>query len=104
MVVGNQLQVEQSKLMCVLVPVQSVNARWDELSLATHIAHQPCSFKICYKNSTTLNRLGAVTLAAPRLFAQIKQAQKLVQLSAQVWISTSLGLEQSGKSTPSPLV
>ena len=48
------------------------------------------------------------TLAAPRLVAQIKEAQELVQPSgvskeAQVWISSDLGLEQSGKSTPAPL-
>ena len=52
------------------------------------------------QNSSTLGR----TLAAPRLVVQIEEAQKLVQLEAQVWISSDLGFAQSGKSTPLPLV
>ena len=52
------------------------------------------------QNSSTLGR----TLAAPRLVLQIEEAQKLVQLEVQVWISSNLGFVQSGKSTPSRLV
>ena len=37
-----------------------------------HIAHQPCSFT---QNLSTLGRLGAVILGAPRLVVQIKEAQ-----------------------------
>ena len=65
-------------------------------------------FQSMLQNSSTLGRLGAVTLAAPGLVIQIKgtktDATVWCMKEAQVWISSDLGLEQSGKSTPSPLV
>ena len=78
MVVRNQLQAEQSKLLCVLVPVQSVYMHWNELFWQL-LLHVPS--KYVATNSSTLGRLGAVTLAASRVVVQIKEAQKLVQLS-----------------------
>ena len=60
--------------------------------MATHIAHQPCSFKV--QNSSTLGRLGAVTLAASRLVVRIEEAQKLVQLYEMNKRSPSVGIFQ----------
>ena len=81
MVVGNQLQADQSKLLFVLVPVQkfqSVYIHWDELFWQLVL---PMFLQSTYvTNSSTLGRLGAVTLAASRLVVQIEEAQKLVQL------------------------
>ena len=65
------------------------------------------------QNSSTLGRLGAVTLAAPRLASCTNQRGTKTGATvwclkwrneAQVWISSDSGLEQSGKSIPSPLV
>ena len=47
-----------------------------------------------------LQNSSTATLGVSRVFVQIEEPQKLVQLSS----SSDLGLEQSGKSTPSPLV
>ena len=64
------------------------------------------------QNTSTLGRLGAVTLAASRVVVQSEEAQKLVPIvwcvksikEAQVWISSDLGFEQTGKSTLHPLL
>ena len=69
---------------CLNISISSYTCTLGWAFLTTHIAHQPCSFKVCYKNSSTLGRLGAVTLAASMLVVQIEEAQKLVQLSG-VW-------------------
>ena len=71
-VVGNQLQAEQSKLLCVLVPVY-MSFSGNSIILPT--IHVP-SNSVCYKT----HQLEAVTLAASRLVVQIEEAA-----SATVW-------------------
>ena len=69
MVIENQLQAKHFKLLCVLAPA---------FKNFNHVL--PTNLQSMLQNSSTLGR-SVVTLATPRLVVQIKEAQKLVQLS-----------------------
>ena len=80
MVVGNQLQADQSNFFVCLFLFKSLNQHIG-MSFSSNSYCPPTIFQSMLQKSSTQGKLEAVTSAAPRLVVQIEEAQNLLQLS-----------------------